>query len=49
MKKLDTLLSRDVAKKMIIDGEPWDKIMETTNLRLKDLKRIQRDEINPKL
>ncbi|WP_294385019.1 hypothetical protein [uncultured Clostridium sp.] len=48
MKKLDTLLSRDVAKKMIIDGEPWDKIMETTNLRLKDLKRIQRDEINPK-
>ena len=48
MKKLDTLLSRDVAKKMIIDGEPWDKIMETTNLRLKDLKRIQRDEIIPK-
>lgn len=48
MKKLDTLLSRDVAKKMIIDGEPWDKIMETTNLRLKDLKQIQRDEINPK-
>lgn len=47
MKKLDTLLSRDVAKKMIIDGEPWDKIMETTHLRLKDLKRIQRDEINP--
>ena len=47
MKKLDTLLSRDVAKKMIIDGEPWDKIMETTHLRLKDLKRIQRDEIDP--
>ena len=48
MKKLDTLLSRDVAKKMIIDGEPWDKIMETTHLRLKDLKRIKRDEIDPK-
>ena len=48
MKKLDTLLSRDVAKKMIFDGEPWDKIMETTHLRLKDLKRIQRDEIDPK-
>ena len=48
MKKLDTLLSRDVAKKMIIDGESWEKIMETTHLRLKDLKRIQRDEINPK-
>lgn len=48
MKKLDTLLSRDVAKRMIIDGEPWDKILETTHLRLKDLKRIQRDEIDPK-
>ena len=48
MQKLDTLLSRDVAKKMIVDGEPWDKIMETTHLRLKDLKRIQRDEIDPK-
>ena len=48
MKKLDTLLSRDVAKKMIIDGESWEKIMETTHLRLKGLKRIQRDEIDPK-
>ena len=48
MKKLDTLLSRDVAKKMIIDGEPWNKIMETTHLRLKDLKHIQREEIYPK-
>ena len=48
MKKLDTLLSRDVAKRMIIDGEPWDKIMDTTHLRLKDLKRIQRDEIDHK-
>lgn len=48
MKKLDTLLSRDVAKKIIIDGEPWNKIMETTHLRLKDLKHIQREEIDPK-
>ena len=48
MKKLDTLLNRDVAKKMIIDGESWEKIMDTTHLRLKDLKRIQRDEIDPK-
>lgn len=48
MKKLDTLLNRDVAKKMIIDGESLEKIMETTHLRLKDLKRIQRDEIDPK-
>ena len=48
MKKLDTLLNIDVAKKMIIDGESWEKIMDTTHLRLKDLKRIQRDEIDPK-
>ena len=48
MKKLDTLLSRDVAKKMIIDGEPWNKIMETTHLRYKELKQIQREEIDPK-
>ncbi|MDO5779874.1 MAG: hypothetical protein Q4Q02_05040 [Clostridium sp.] len=48
MKKLDTLLNRDVAKKMIIDGESWEKIIDTTHLRLKDLKRIQRDEIDPK-
>jgi len=38
----------DVAKKMIIDGESFDAIMEKTHLRLKDLKRIQRDEIDPK-
>lgn len=48
MKKLDTLLNRDVAKKMIIEGESWEKIIETTHLRLKDLKRIQREEIDPK-
>ncbi|EKY25991.1 hypothetical protein [Clostridium celatum] len=48
MKKLDALLSRDVAKRMIIDGKPWEEIMDTTHLRLKDLKRIQRDEIDPK-
>lgn len=48
MKKLDTLLNRDVAKKMIIDGESWEKIIDTTHLRLKDLKRIQREEIDPK-
>lgn len=41
-------LSHEVAKKMIIEGESFDTIMETTHLRLKDLKRIQRDEITPK-
>ncbi|OOM69961.1 hypothetical protein CLPUN_52930 [Clostridium puniceum] len=38
----------DIAKKMIIDGESFDVIMEKTHLRLKDLKRIQSEEINPK-
>lgn len=36
-----------VAKKMIIDGESWDKIMDETRLRLKDLRRIQKNEIDP--
>ena len=40
-------IEKDSSKKMIIDGEPWDKIMDETHLRLKDLKRIQRDEIDP--
>ena len=47
MKKIDVALKKTVAKKMIIDGEQWDKIMDETHLRLKDLKRIQRDEIDP--
>lgn len=46
MKKIDLALSKTIAKKMIIDGEPWDEIMNETHLRLKDLKRIQRDEIS---
>lgn len=39
--------AHNIAKKMIIAGESFDKIMEKTHLRLKDLKRIQRDEIDP--
>ena len=39
--------AHDVAKNMIIAGESFDNIMEKTHLRLKDLKRIQRDEIDP--
>ena len=35
-----------VAKKMMVDGEDWDKIMQETRLRLKDLKRIQKNEID---
>jgi hypothetical protein len=40
--------AHDIAKKMIIDGESFDVIMEKTHLRLKDLRRIQIDEIDPK-
>lgn len=36
------------AKEMMIAGEAWDKIMEETRLRQKDLKRIQSTEISPK-
>lgn len=39
---------RSRAKKMMIDGEHFNTIREKTHLRLKDLRRIQRDEINPK-
>ncbi|CUP15098.1 MULTISPECIES: hypothetical protein [Clostridium] len=45
-KKIDIALANTVAKKMIIDGDPWDEIMRETHLRLKDLKRIQRDQID---
>jgi len=38
--------THDIAKNMIIAGESFDKIMEKTHLRLKDLKRIRRDEID---
>lgn len=36
------------AKEMMIAGESWDKIMEETRLRQKDLKKIQSTEISPK-
>jgi len=48
MNNEETSSIHEVAKKMIIDGETFDTIMEKTHLRLKDLKRIQRDEIDPK-
>jgi hypothetical protein len=46
-KKNDMELHNKV-KKMMVEGESWDKIMEETHLRLKDLRRIQREEITPK-
>lgn len=39
---------REEAKKMIINGDSFDTIMEKTHLRLKDLKRIQTEDISPK-
>lgn len=39
--------AKEVAKQMMIEGESWQRIMDTTHLRLKDLKRIQREEIDP--
>lgn len=46
MDSIENKSSHDIAKQMIIDGESFTKIMSLTNLRLKDLKRIQREEIN---
>jgi len=31
---------------MLIDGESYDKIMDETHLRLKDIKRIEREEVS---
>lgn len=48
MENKDDKSLHDIAKKMIIDGESFDAIIEKTHLRLKDLKRIQKNEIDPK-
>ena len=37
---------REKAKQMLIDGESYDKIMDVTHLRLKDVKRIEREEVS---
>lgn len=47
IQELDSEL-REKAKDMIMNGDSFDEIMEKTHLRLKDLKRIQREEITPK-
>lgn len=48
MENTENKSAHDIAKQMIIDGESFDVIMEKTHLRLKDLRRIQKNEINPK-
>lgn len=39
---------KERAKQMLIDGRTYDEIMSQTTLRLKDIKRIQREEISNK-
>ncbi|WP_294156705.1 hypothetical protein [uncultured Clostridium sp.] len=46
MNKLKSKQSHDLAKKMILEGESFDDIISATSLRLKDLKRIQKNEID---
>lgn len=48
MSELEKKSLHDRAKKMMLDGEQWSVIREKTHLRLKDLRRIQRDEISSK-
>lgn len=37
---------REKAKQMLIDGQSYDEIRAETHLRLKDIKRIEREEIS---
>lgn len=46
MNKQKSKSAHDLAKKMLIEGESFDSIMSATSLRLKDLKRIQKNEID---
>jgi uncharacterized protein YerC len=46
MKLEDNAALREQAKQMLIDGESYDKIMDETHLRLKDIKRIEREEVS---
>ncbi|MDU4890438.1 MAG: hypothetical protein RR844_02930 [Clostridium sp.] len=34
------------AKQMLIDGQSYDEIRAETHLRLKDIKRIEREEVS---
>ena len=37
---------REKAKQRLIDGQSYDEIRAETHLRLKDIKRIEREEIS---
>lgn len=45
MDKIEKDMLQKHAREMLIAGEPFDAIMSTTGLRLKDLKKIQHAEI----
>lgn len=38
--------AREKVKEMLISGESYDDIIAETHLRLKDIKRIQKEEIS---
>ena len=40
---------REKAKQMLIDGQSYDEIRAETHLRLKDIKRIEREEVSSHL
>lgn len=40
--------SHEKAKQMLIAGESYDDIIAETHLRLKDIKRIEKNEISSK-
>lgn len=37
---------KEKAKQMLIDGQSYDEIRAETHLRLKDIKRIEREEVS---
>lgn len=37
---------REKAKQMLIDGQSYDEIRAETHLRLKDIKRIEHEEVS---
>jgi len=46
MDKSEKDILEQQAKEMLIAGESFDTIMNSTGLRLKDVKRIQHDEVS---
>lgn len=45
---LDLASQRNIAKKMLADGNSYYNVMKETHIRLKDLKKMQSEEIHNK-